>query len=291
MTTHSGSRLRSLTFSQVKELGFQIAESKWISGHSAIIADSSDLGPLIELLKLLEANNLAKMDLARLIGRTRTLEAVLLGNSSGSHYALGGEERSVGIMRCEGRKSEDKRKVELGIFEATDTSEARWRKFADALEVAAQSCGLSKRMAQGIAGVVQELQDNIFEHSYSPNSGTLGFRRVGNAIEIVVADAGVGVLGGFERLSSIAFDSHEEALRAVVYEQRSRFNAKDGHGSGLRQIFAQLATLHGNLRFRTGDVSLSISGNNFTIDNIVIADEPFLPGFLIHFAISPRGPA
>lgn len=282
-------QLRSLTFSKVQEFGFQIANGNWIPENSAIIADTSDLGPLIELLKLLEANNLAKADLARLIGRTRTLESVLFGSSNGSHYSLSSQERSVGIMMCEGRESADNRKVKLGICEPTNTCQARWSKFADSLEVAAQSCGLSRRMAQGVAGVVQELQDNIFEHSYSPSTGTLGFRQVGNAIEIVVADSGVGILGSFQRISAAAFYTHEEALRAVVYEHRSRFDAKDGHGSGLRQIFAQLATLHGNLRFRTGDVSLSISGNNFTIDHIIMADEPFLPGFLVHFMISPRG--
>ncbi len=273
----------------VREIGFQIANDTWNSESIASVADSSALGPLVEILGLLEIKNLPQSKLVELVGRSRTCEAVFQSRTTGSHYFHDAQERSIGIMMCEGRPSPDSSKAQLGIFEPSETCWARWDKFADSLEIAAQSCGLSRRMAQGIAGVVQELQDNIFHHSYRPNSGTLGFRRIGNSIEIVAADLGVGVLASFKKVSAATFESHEEALHAVVYDHRSRFDAKDGHGSGLRQIFSQLATLHGDLRFRTGDVSLSISGNNFTIDHIVMAQEPFLAGFSAHLIISPRG--
>ena len=99
----------------VREIGFQIANGTWNPDSNAVIADSSALGPLVELLRLLQANDVAQTKLVQLIGRTRTFESVLQSNSSGSHYFLDGQERSIGIMACEGRLSVDDSKAQLGI--------------------------------------------------------------------------------------------------------------------------------------------------------------------------------
>ncbi|MEA2915965.1 MAG: hypothetical protein QOJ15_8046 [Bradyrhizobium sp.] len=114
-------------------------------------------------------------------------------------------------MMCESKGSSDDEKSKLGITEPTEKCWKRWDTFAECLERSAQQCGISKRMSQGIAGVVQELQDNIFEHSYLAGSGVLGFRHSGDTIEIIASDSGVGILESFRRVSPAAFEHSEIA--------------------------------------------------------------------------------
>jgi anti-sigma regulatory factor (Ser/Thr protein kinase) len=280
----------SLTYRMVTEAGLSVIAKEGDPFEPLRSCQPRTLGPLIELALLFDANNVPLQRLKALFGRTRTLDAVLLGMTSGMHF-WEDTYRAVGIVACEGSLAQDPSLCKLGVHEASELYLNRWSKFASELERSSQLCGVSKRVAEGFAGVVQELQDNIFEHSCKPNSGLVGFRRNAGTIEIVVADAGVGILGGFRSVGRTEFSDHSEALRAVVFNGQSRFAEHSGRANGLRQIFAQLATLQGDLRFRTGDTALSISGNNFSIDQIEESVETTVSGFLVSILIRPRAAA
>lgn len=280
----------TLTYQLVTDAGFSVAETGRASYETVRLCQPRSLGPLIELALLFQTRNTPVQQLSGLLSRTRTLEATLHGSASGSYF-WEDAHRSIAVIACEGSPTSNPALNLSGVHEASERYLDRWSKFASHLERTSQQCGLSKAAAQGFAGVVQELQDNIFEHCCKPNSGLVGFRREAGAIEIVVADAGVGILGGFKKADNPVFKSHSEALNAVIYERKSRFKDQKGRGNGLRQIFAQLATLQGDLRFRTGDVAFSISGNNFTIERIEEASETTVDGFLVSIVIRPRAPA
>lgn len=278
----------ALTYQLVADVGFNISRARRDPLQTIRLCQPQSLGPLIELTLLLQTNDVPTQQLRSALSRTRTLDAMIQGAILGSH-SWQDERRAVAVVSCEGSPTLDPTLSQFGVHEASERYLDRWSKFARHLELCSERCGLSRKTAQGLAGVVQELQDNIFEHSCRPSTGLVGFRQDVGAIEVVVADAGVGVLGGFRQVGETTLNDHSEALRAVVYDNESRFEKRSGHGSGLRQIFGQLATLRGDLRFRTGDVSLGIYGNNFTIDTIEESIEASFEGFLVSILIRPQG--
>lgn len=132
-----------------------------------------------------------------------------------------------------------------------------------------------------LAGAMEELENNIHEHSDAANTGLLAFRATPGAFEFVVADRGVGILASLRRCSTYtaAVNDHGKALESALTDGISRFGSESGRGHGFRPIFIGLANLHGSLRFRSGDHALLIDGTSPNLTTAQLAQKPPLDGF------------
>jgi hypothetical protein len=75
----------------------------------------------------------------------------------------------------------------------TDQTDA-WTLWRLRAEQAAIAAGFGKLFAASIIGALGELQDNVMRHSGRPDTGLVAFAATASAFEVVVSDAGVGVL-------------------------------------------------------------------------------------------------
>jgi anti-sigma regulatory factor (Ser/Thr protein kinase) len=133
--------------------------------------------------------------------------------------------------------------------------------FLIAARVSAQASGFPIPIAQGLAAAIREMESNIREHSGRAETGILAFQALPSAFEFVVADCGIGVLATLRESSEFkSLSDHGRALHAALQDDVSRYGRGSGRGNGFRDLFLGLAGLNADLRFRSGDHALTISG-------------------------------
>ena len=117
--------------------------------------------------------------------------------------------------------------------------------------------------AQALVGALGELEDNINLHSEKAASGILVYSTDSGMLEFVVSDTGIGVLESLRKNPefSTLIDSGT-ALSIAIADGNSRFDRTSGHGLGIGQLFRALAGYEGEVRFRSGDHALTLSGRN-----------------------------
>ena len=127
--------------------------------------------------------------------------------------------------------------------------------------VAAEKAGLPVRLAQILAAALRELESNIHEHSERPESGLLAFQASAAGFELVAADSGRGVLETLREAKEFEdLTDHGRALHLSLQDNVSRHGHDPNHGNGFKDLFLGLAELNANVRFRSGDHALTISG-------------------------------
>ena len=160
--------------------------------------------------------------------------------------------------------------------------ERQWTSFGLRCQQAAKIAGFTGNTAAQFVGAIGELRSNIHEHSNAEESGLVLFSATKGRFEFAVSDQGIGVMaslnGGTQR--HVAED-HGEALRLALTEGVSRYGDSVGRGYGFRPLFVGLANLHGALRFRSGDHTLTIDGYTPTVMTARIAEKPKIQGFVI----------
>lgn len=167
---------------------------------------------------------------------------------------------------------------------------ALWDQWAKHAENAAVSAGLPRRLAEGILGALGELQDNVYLHSARPETGIAAYAVAKGSFEFVVADQGIGVLASLRQNPEFASIADAgTALRLAASDGASRLGAASGHGYGIGQLFRALAQHHGELRFRSDDHALTLSGNAPSLGGQVeIAQKARLPGLVISVRCTAR---
>lgn len=165
----------------------------------------------------------------------------------------------------------------------------QWTKHAENAGVAA---GLPRGLVTGLMGAIGELQDNVFEHSGRPASGLLAYGASNGAFELVVADAGRGVLASLRENPEFAhLPDSGAALRVAVSDGASRHARSTGHGYGIGQLFRALAHHAAELRFRSGDHALRLWGDAPSLTGQVeLAQKAWLNGLVVSVRCAP-GPA
>jgi hypothetical protein len=165
----------------------------------------------------------------------------------------------------------------------------QWMKHAENAAVAA---GLARGLVAGLIGAMGELQDNVFEHSDRPASGLLAYGASNGAFELVVADAGRGVLASLRENPEFAHLADSgAALRVAVSDGASRYARSTGHGYGIGQLFRALAHHAAELRFRSGDHALRLWGDGPSLNgHIELAQKAWLAGLVVSVRCAP-GPA
>src|SRR5262245_24855631 len=116
---------------------------------------------------------------------------------------------------------------------------------------AAEESGLP-RASKLLVAAMQEMYDNISEHSDARTTGILAFRAAPEVFEFVAVDRGIGVLQSLRSSSKYrSLSDHGEALKIALTDGASRFDADNKRGFGFRAIFLALADFYGSLRFRS----------------------------------------
>lgn len=173
-----------------------------------------------------------------------------------------------------------------------DAHEVERTGFLVAARVAAGKAGFSAPVAQSLTAAIREMENNIHEHSELPETGIMAFQTTGDSFEFVIADCGVGVLATLREAPEYhQLSDHGRALHTALQPGTSRYG-KDAHrGMGFRDLFLGLASLNADLRFRSGDHALTISGPHPELKVARLAQKPFYQGFLASVRCElPRAP-
>jgi anti-sigma regulatory factor (Ser/Thr protein kinase) len=167
-----------------------------------------------------------------------------------------------------------------------------WDQWAKHAENAAISAGLAKGLAAGLMGAVGELLENVVEHSGRPESGIVAYAASDGAFEVVVADAGRGVLASLRENPEFAgLSDSGTALRVAASDGASRHAQSSGHGYGIGQLFRALAHDAAELRFRSGDHALRLWGDAPSLTgHVELAQKAWLDGLAVSVRCAPDTP-
>lgn len=135
--------------------------------------------------------------------------------------------------------------------------EARWATACDAAGFRPKTTALHLSMSA--------MAENAVLHAESPAGILVGYQQLDHAVLFTVADLGRGVLGSLRTNPRYAdLDHPREALRLALQAGVSCLG--DGGGLGFHQLFRTLAREFGTLRFRTGNVCVTMDGQEFEAD-------------------------
>ena len=145
-------------------------------------------------------------------------------------------DRRIGFVRAIRSRQDDEDPLLTGFL-------------MDAQRAAREVAGLRGTTPGQLVAAMQELENNIHEHSDAPDTGLLAFRATRGAFEFVAADRGIGILRSLQRCSTFAaLQDHGNAIQAALSDGTSRFGSDSRRGHGFRPIFLGLANLQGSLR-------------------------------------------
>lgn len=153
--------------------------------------------------------------------------------------------------------------------------------FLIAARQAAEAAGFPVATAQSLAAAMREMESNIHEHSEAVESGIMVFQAWRSEFEFVIADTGVGVLATLKEAPEYTnLRDHGHALRTALQDGASRFGRAASRGCGFNELFVGLASLNADLRFRSGDHALTISGPHASLKTARLSQKPIYQGFL-----------
>ncbi len=178
------------------------------------------------------------------------------------------------------------RYTKWGAFCLSDVRPEDFKERLFSFELAARKAMPFKRSVSqakaNICGALQELVDNIFEHSESGQTGLLMFLGAADSFELAVGDAGIGVLASLRSNPTYSFLTDSgAALTFALTDGHSRYGRSAGRGSGFTTLFRALRTLDANLRFRSGNCALEVVGRSPVLDGAHVSQKAHLQGFVV----------
>jgi hypothetical protein len=234
--------------------------------------DGLELGALLELHYLQRAHARFPDLLATLrTALPATLRRAIVATPVRPAYAT---DRRIGVIRL-GPQNDSEIALHLKHFYLS-------------AQRAAELSRLPKRLAQGLVGAVAEIEDNVHDHSGRPRTGLVAYRSVADGVfEFVVGDAGIGVLRSLQASGHYrGLTDSGHAMRVALSDGGTRYGPASGHGTGFRPLFTALMNRHGNLRFRSGDHVLLMSGNSPSLASVVVAQRAAARGFVVSVTCS-----
>jgi len=146
---------------------------------------------------------------------------------------------------------------------------------------AALTAGFASSGVRQLVAALLEMHGNILEHSGAVDTGLLAFFVRDGHFEFFVSDRGAGVLSTLRQNPAYAhISSHAAALRLALTNGVSRFADSPDRGQGFRPLFLGLAGMNGDLRFRSGDHALVLTGRNLVLDDHQALQRESTEGFL-----------
>lgn len=156
-----------------------------------------------------------------------------------------------------------------------------WDAFMFAMHKALLAAGFPSLFSRGLVGAMDEMQNNIHDHSGAIDTGLIAYRVSRERVEWVVADRGIGVLAGLQGGAFPSLQDSGEALKIALTDGRSRFGVGKGRGYGFRELFKALSTRHGTLRFRSDDQVLTMTGVSPSLSKARLQQRALVSGFSI----------
>lgn len=140
-----------------------------------------------------------------------------------------------------------------------------------------------------VCGAIGEMLDNVFEHSQRPESGMVGYMASAEYLDICVCDAGIGVLSSLKMNPAYVYLADAGmALALATKEGTSRFptdHGGEGRGHGFQTLFRGLNSVDAEIRLRTDNYALEVSGRGKLDRNPTISQKAHLHGFVVSFRI------
>jgi hypothetical protein len=205
------------------------------------------IGPVVEYLYnsypkvLSNLTNIKHEDFRSILLKSFTLDSVQLNNQINSF------SKTIEF-------------VQSPVFE-DDVLSPGWDAFLLRMEKCAISSGLDKHSASALVGTLAEMVENLIIHSRNSKTGIAGYRRNDKQFEYVVCDSGVGVLESLRNHPDYSdIRDYNEALHTAIRNGESRFGKNNRHGTGFNNLILNISKRCSNLRFRSGDHSLTIDG-------------------------------
>jgi hypothetical protein len=156
-----------------------------------------------------------------------------------------------------------------------------WDAFMFALLKAMRAAGFPSLFSRGLVGALDEMQNNIHEHSEASDTGLIAYRVGPEKVEWAVADRGIGILSGLKSGAFPSLNDSGEALKIALTDGRSRLGVGKGRGYGFRELFRALSARHGRLRFRSDDQVLTITGVSPSLSRARLQQRAQVSGFSV----------
>lgn len=257
---------RELTFGFLDDVALAAARGRVDPAAHLRSARVRQLGPFLELFGLQRANALP-VDAAPECPLGEALRRALQAQHAGRGIYLTADGGRIGFIATT-RSAQAADRVEWTAF---------CRKVQEAAELA-----LPKLAAMGMVGALREIEDNVHLHSQRPDDGIVGFRGNSGEFEFVVADSGIGILKSLRQSPDYQhLDDAGTAIKIALTDGQSRLRYVDaGRGFGFRDLFIGLANLNGELRFRSDDHALTISGASPSLVTARLSQKVRYQGFV-----------
>jgi hypothetical protein len=159
--------------------------------------------------------------------------------------------------------------------------DTHWTSFQVAMHKALLSAAFPSLFARGLVGAMDEMQNNIRDHSDAIDTGLIAYRVTDDRVEWTVADRGIGVLSSLKSGAFPSLADSAEALKVALTDGRSRFGVGKGRGYGFRELFKALSARNGALRFRSDDHALTIAGVSPSLSQARLQQRAHVPGFAV----------
>lgn len=266
---------KPLTFATVDELGFAAARGLLDPAQLKVRYRPQELGPLLELMLLSEGGHVPPALIRTALVSNGSAEFVGALQDNREHW-LSPDNRRTGFVRATRKGSNGD-----SLFTAF---------LMDAKRAARDIGRLSDTTAGQLVGAMEELENNIHEHSEAPETGILAYRAAPGLFEFVAADGGIGVMKSLRKCGLFAgLADNGDALQMALTDGTSRFGPDANRGHGFRPIFIGLLNLHGSLRFRSGDHALTMDGASPDLATSRLAQKPEIDGFFASVCCDLRG--
>ena len=266
---------RPLTFSAVDGLGFAAAGGQIAAARLPALYAPNSLGPLLEFLQLATGGRLSDPTGGNCLALNGAAPLIAKLQEKRECW-VSSDDRRIGFIRS----------VRSGPY-----GNNRLTAFLmDAQRAARNVARLPGTTPGQLAAAMEELENNIHEHSNAADTGLLAFRAARGIFEFVAADRGIGILSSLQNSTTYtALLDHGKALELALTDGTSRFGGDSRRGHGFRPIFLGLVNLHGSLRFRTGDHALTIDGTSPTLATARLAQKPTIDGFFVSILVNRFG--
>jgi hypothetical protein len=145
--------------------------------------------------------------------------------------------------------------------------------------------------AHGLQAAMHEMTDNALDHAEAIIPVLVGYQVTPGIALFSVVDVGRGILASLR--SNPAYQhlqQDKDAIREALRDGVSRYGPNRG-GLGFRQVFKALLDQWGFLRFRSGNGSITMDGDDFDADKGEARYPPSLPGFQLTVCCRTSGAA
>lgn len=246
-------------------LGFDILDDLLLAHERGRLPEvrlvpGSSLGSIVELLQFCQGNG-------RVLGYVASPETQAFKHCFENHKPVYLNREAAGFVPAQ-----------RASYKGSDTY---WDAFMFAMHKAMLAAGFPSLFSRGLVGAMDEMQNNIHDHSDASDTGIIAYKVSADQVEWVVSDRGIGVLTGLQAGAFPSLRDSGEALKLALSDGRSRFGIGKGRGYGFRQLFKALSTRRGTLRFRSDDQVLTIAGVSPSLSRARLQQRAQVPGFSV----------